>query len=1472
MNPKAHIDTIRRDVFWIDDIRGGLARLNPLSEKLKKAIEQLSEGLYSRDVHFILELIQNAEDNHYGANVDPSLSFRLTANDPTGTPGADGALIIENNELGFLFDNVDAICDVGRSTKTKQEGYIGEKGIGFKSVFQVSSNPHVLSHGYRFRLPETDPTTKLGYIVPVWVGSVPEGVQDSGTTIVLPLKPGRLRDLSRSLREIAPETILFLKKLRSLSIQIDDTYKCTVIKDAADTPLVKLLCEVECKDTVPACTEQLFWVRTVTFTRPENIVALKRDNIFERDVTIAIPLSADTKSKGELYAYLPVLTRSGLPFLVNADFLLTSSREGIKEDEPWNHWLRDCIAPTFVKAFCELLLNKEFRYQAYQYLPCQSDNDRADFFEEVANEVLLRLKGLPVIVLEHKEELAVPIQARRADARFRRLFSSSQPPAAICANQLVSSKIERFASQLEELGVPEVTDSEAVACLEDRSWNSKRSLDWFVDCFEYFKELKVSDSLKKEFQKAPIVPVEGGRLSCDAEQPIYLACSKDDRAFLKAVPALIKIPVAFLRPEFRALVEQRSNLVDWMCEVLSIYSFSQSNYCVDIANRLTSGDAMPDPDVIVAGTRFLARFCDDKVSIEDLPVVLTGGTCSLLSSLKTKNEIAHIVTPVNMIGGRGWQQMFEAGEDRSHLAVLASRYLRNTTVSVDHETLFRFLKRLGITDTPFPKKHETSYWNTTAQTPYERRCFQAGSDDRSSGSKLLRNTLSPSWLKTLAKGTIPESLSRRCNAVIAWIQRQSDSSATSRKEWAEARLDWSYYGRRHREFDSEFVNDLKSAAWLPTTAAGYVVPRAAFVKDETILAVLGNTVPYASNDLPSWALQLLGINTSATPRDLVTVLEAHSEEQATNAQLASKVYGLLAHLETDKNLKQVFREKSLIHLPNRSRRWLKSTEVVWTDRSETFGDQFGYLETTYPKLREFFVDELGVKSDVDAESFANRWLVLAESPPSEVRDIEGPMTQIFQALLPDCQRVRLGSGPPVWWAEFAERVLLWCRDKGFQSPRNCYVADDGELRRLFVKTNIPFAWRPEKASYASVEDIYRALGAKFLSESVSIECLNTSAGRQMSAPRYLTQAAKAQILAWAANALGEEQQERMVRDGLLDALSATQEERVHNLKVLFRLAGSSSIDSRLAYWDTKRRRLFVEDSDDDPEAVRQATAESIAKALMQNRQYRDVESLVFQVLCSDSGRARHFLSRRAWALSQEAKSLLGSAPSSGLKPNDEVNKEHPDIEVHQEEMEGTAANNLDYGNELESVFQRPATAQPTKGMERISPPPVPSPSHRREKVARDIEDERSHEPPRDQRIFEVLRQEWECPDPVIRQQLIEEYKGRCQICHEGFPKRDGEPFFISKYLVSRTKARTIDRLGNVLCLCPTCAAKFQHGAVEMDNPLEQVSQLRTTAEGGTGDLTVHFRLCGESCRITFSERHLIDLQELLKHLTVVLSS
>ena len=49
---KQHIEEIRKDRFWI-----GLGK-NPLSKPLRMAVKYLSAELYSKDVHFLMELIQ----------------------------------------------------------------------------------------------------------------------------------------------------------------------------------------------------------------------------------------------------------------------------------------------------------------------------------------------------------------------------------------------------------------------------------------------------------------------------------------------------------------------------------------------------------------------------------------------------------------------------------------------------------------------------------------------------------------------------------------------------------------------------------------------------------------------------------------------------------------------------------------------------------------------------------------------------------------------------------------------------------------------------------------------------------------------------------------------------------------------------------------------------------------------------------------------------------------------------------------------------------------------------------------------------------------------------------------------------------------------------------------------------------------------------------------------------------------------
>ena len=72
--------------------------------------------------------VQNADDNIYLENVEPTLTFILR----------DSGIIVLNNEQGFSAQNIRALCDVGNSTKKgSNAGYIGKKGIGFKSVFRV---------------------------------------------------------------------------------------------------------------------------------------------------------------------------------------------------------------------------------------------------------------------------------------------------------------------------------------------------------------------------------------------------------------------------------------------------------------------------------------------------------------------------------------------------------------------------------------------------------------------------------------------------------------------------------------------------------------------------------------------------------------------------------------------------------------------------------------------------------------------------------------------------------------------------------------------------------------------------------------------------------------------------------------------------------------------------------------------------------------------------------------------------------------------------------------------------------------------------------------------------------------------------------------------------------------------------------------------------------------------------------------
>ena len=88
---------------------------------------RLSQELYTKDSHFVLELIQNADDNEYNEEVEEEVAGGKCSKPTVAFIVEEDKITILNNEKGFQEKNIKALCDVGKSTKgIHRKGYIGK--------------------------------------------------------------------------------------------------------------------------------------------------------------------------------------------------------------------------------------------------------------------------------------------------------------------------------------------------------------------------------------------------------------------------------------------------------------------------------------------------------------------------------------------------------------------------------------------------------------------------------------------------------------------------------------------------------------------------------------------------------------------------------------------------------------------------------------------------------------------------------------------------------------------------------------------------------------------------------------------------------------------------------------------------------------------------------------------------------------------------------------------------------------------------------------------------------------------------------------------------------------------------------------------------------------------------------------------------------------------------------------------------
>ena len=502
-----------------------------IRDSLNNAIQHLASGLYSRNPHFIFELIQNAEDNTYN-NTSPSLSFWLTKIDPTGTEGSDGALIIENNETGFTSENVNAICQVGETTKERAQGYIGEKGIGFKSVFLVTDSPHIFSNGYHFCLPEHDDRTGFGYIVPQWVEAPPRRLDLTQTHIILPLaKPGfGYNQIEDMLLEIEPETILFLSKLQEIHIKTDSGSKFSILKNDTAMPEVELLVEGD-KQHRPFSKVERFLVCTETVNRPADIWHEERKGIENREISVAFPLDEDSAGVGKIFAYLPVRSDTEFPFLINADFILPSSREDI-QDVPWNHWLMGCVAnlvasmllpalkdkqlltPDFLEIFASRLNDFGEDISGASYVVDRDSLFRPIFDrvrEALMNEELLPTnEGTFVSASNAKLARGDAIRKLLSDNQLGRLFASNRKIRWLSSEITQDRTPDLWRYLRHELEIEEV-NPEMFARRLSEEFLEQQCDEWFIEFYKFLSDQRALWNYPRaSLQSKPILRLQDG--------------------------------------------------------------------------------------------------------------------------------------------------------------------------------------------------------------------------------------------------------------------------------------------------------------------------------------------------------------------------------------------------------------------------------------------------------------------------------------------------------------------------------------------------------------------------------------------------------------------------------------------------------------------------------------------------------------------------------------------------------------------------------------------------------------------------------------------------------------------------------------------------------------------------------------------------------------------------------------------------
>ena len=315
------------------------------------------DGLYSNSLRFIFELIQNVDDCDFVNPEDCRLDMKFRFN--------EGEIILTYNEVGFTPFNVFAITGIAEAAKnvSASKNEIGEKGIGFKSVFGVAKRVYIQSGWFSFEL------YKENFTIPVacYQKNNLEYCQGTRMTLYVPGKAEEIygkikRQYCRKDALFSRNPLLFLNKLTTLKIYFDSWRSMEFHVSSKPTinggPINRednVIVSVDLHDAENG--REVNVTESILCTRYTKLVTYSREACQSRygintavgsnggkqmllQAVVPYPEFVADVGTGALYSFLPTQIKLSVPVVCHVPFKLDASREFV-DPQGENTWFEE---------------------------------------------------------------------------------------------------------------------------------------------------------------------------------------------------------------------------------------------------------------------------------------------------------------------------------------------------------------------------------------------------------------------------------------------------------------------------------------------------------------------------------------------------------------------------------------------------------------------------------------------------------------------------------------------------------------------------------------------------------------------------------------------------------------------------------------------------------------------------------------------------------------------------------------------------------------------------------------------------------------------------------------------------------------------------------------------------------------------------------------------------------------------------